>query len=129
MGLRPAYSETLFKKQRRKKVPRHSLPFECGLHLVTSIHFSFGSIGVRSQGFVLVRQALYHLSRTPGTFCFSYITDRVSSSFPGLASNLCSRTHASHVVGIKAPAPLPGLFVQMMSHFLPEVTLDRFSKL
>jgi hypothetical protein len=50
------------------------------------IFFSPLSAGVWTQGFLLARQVLYHLSQDPDFFCFSYFSGRVKHFCPGLAS-------------------------------------------
>jgi hypothetical protein len=41
--------------------------------------YYFGAdAGVRTQGFVLARQALYHLTHGPSPFCLIYFSDRLS---------------------------------------------------
>jgi hypothetical protein len=57
--------------------------------------FLFCSIGVWTQGFVLAKQMLYHLSHTSSPFCSGYFGDgSLMNYLPGLASN-CDPPHLS----------------------------------
>jgi hypothetical protein len=44
--------------------------------IIFVVIYFFGGIGVCTQGSVLVRQVLYHLSHSSGPFCFGYFGDR-----------------------------------------------------
>jgi hypothetical protein len=60
---------------------RHTMRgyFAClNIHLHSFCFCFFFSTGVLTQGLVLARQVLYHLSMSPALFCFSYYLDRVS---------------------------------------------------
>jgi hypothetical protein len=72
-----------------------------------------GSTGVWTQGFVLVKQTLYHLTPSSSPFCFSYFSDRVSWFLPGPALDHDLLTYAPQVAGIKVYTSMPGLFAVM----------------
>jgi hypothetical protein len=60
---------------------------KCGglafLILFLFLYFFFGETGVWTQGFVLAKQVVYHLSHTSGSFCSGHFGDRVSRSILG----------------------------------------------
>jgi hypothetical protein len=78
---------------------------------------------------VLSEQALYHLSHTPSSFCFSYFSGRVSHFCPGLPSIPVFLPMSSVYLRLKVCATTPRLFVQMGSwvvlpNFLPGLALN-----
>jgi hypothetical protein len=61
--------------------------------------YFFDSTGIWTQSLELVKQALYHLSHTPGPFCFSCFLNR-DSNFGQADLDYDPSSYTSHIVGI-----------------------------
>jgi hypothetical protein len=69
--------------------------------------FGFLMVWDLTQGFTLLRQALYHLSHASSPFCFNYFSSRFSHFSSGPALDHNPPTHVSSVPGITSVLPCP----------------------
>jgi hypothetical protein len=65
-----------------------------------SSYYLFGGAGVWTQGLMLAREVLYHLSHTFNSFCFSYFLYRISTFCLGPTSDCDPPTYASQVTRV-----------------------------
>jgi hypothetical protein len=83
--------------------------------LSTTIQSNLGKVQIYSKAYksFLSRWVLYHLSHTPGPFCFSYFSDKVLCFRLGLNLDHSTPTYASHVAGITDVHHMLGLLIEM----------------
>jgi hypothetical protein len=75
--------------------------------------------GVSTLGFMLAKQALYHLSHTSSSFCSGYFEDSISQiiclGWPRTVILMISAFQVARIIGVshRCPADIPTLYLSI----------------